>query len=174
MNAVGRAIESQEYKDRYIAGRVMKDACTGTELKMWARSINDPVDVSGECQWMGSPWKFNLEIKERKKTDSILKRFPFAELRIDKYQRMRDRTEQGTNLLYMQLLNEKTCYLFNLDTLNWEKVETYNWNIKKTQMDYYSSKSVTPIYNIPLELAFLTMDCTQYYKDYYENYGNNF
>lgn len=170
MSSVDRLIEMQEFKDRMIAAWIMKDCCTGENLKMWRRPLKDPIDMSGECMFMGTKYEFNLEIKGRKKDDIILRKFPYAELRQDKYERMRESTRWGVNLLYMQLLNEKTCYIFNLDTINWKKVETYNWNIKKTQMDENSEKKVYPIYNIPLELAFLTLDCSKYYEEYNKRY----
>lgn len=172
MSAVSRAIEMQEYKDRFIAGKVMRDCCTGENLKMWTRAMSDPIDVSGECMFMGSKFQFNLEIKERNKTDRQLQQYPHAELRVDKFKRMIDKTENGVNLLYMVLLNEKTCYLYNLTNINWKKVTTFDWEVKKTEMAYNSDRKVYPIYQIPFSLAFLTMDCTKYYQEYYKNYGD--
>ena len=172
MNAVARAIEMQEYKDRFVAARIMKECCTGENLKMWPRAMNDPIDLSGECMFMGSKFQFNLEIKGRNKSEELQRLYPHATLRVDKYNRMRERTEYGVNLLYMLLQNEKDCYLFNLDALNWRKVDTFNWYIKKTQMDANSGKAEYPTYAIPYDQAFLTMDCTKYYQEYYKNYGN--
>lgn len=173
MSAVDRVIEKQEFRDRMIAIWILKDCCTGKDLKMWRTSIKDPIDLRGECNFMGSPYKFNLEIKERNKTGKLLQLYPHAELRVDKYQRMRENTEYDTHLLYMQLLNEKTCYIFNLTTLNWNKVGTFTWNIKKTQMDENSGRRDYLTYSIPYDQAFLTMDCSKYFEDYKKKYKDN-
>jgi len=170
MSSIDKLIQMQEFRDRMIAVWILKDCCTGENLKMWRTNLKDPVDVKGECMFMGSPFKFNLEIKERNKTDKQLQLYPHAELRIDKYQRMRETTEYDTNLLYMVLLNQKTCYLYNMSTINWDKITTYDWEIKKTEMDKNSEKTTLPIFQIPFNLAFLTLDCSKYYEDYRKRY----
>lgn len=171
MSAIDKLIEMQEFKDRSIAAWILKDCCTGENLRMWKRSVKDPVDLSGECMFMGSPFKFNLEIKERNKSEELQKLYPHATLRVDKYNRMREKTEYDTHLLYMLLQNEKTCYLFNLTTLNWKKVDTFDWIIKKTQMDKHSGKMSYPTFAIPYDQAFLTLDCSKYYEEYNKRYA---
>lgn len=170
MSAIDRLIEMQEFRDRMIAVWILKDCCTGTNLKMWRTNLKDPVDLRGECMFMGSTFKFNVEIKERMKNEELQKLYPHATLRVDKYNRMREKTEYDTNLLYMLLQNEKTCYLFNLSALNWNKVDTFNWKIKKTQMDNNSGYKEYLTYAIPYDQAFLTLDCSNYYEEYRKRY----
>ena len=54
--------------------------------------------------------------------------------------------------------------------MNWNKVTTYDWEIKKTEMDKNSEKTTLPIYQIPFNLAFLSLDCSKYYEDYRKRY----
>ena len=172
-SSIDKLIEMQEFKDRTIAAWIMKDCCTGENLKMWPRNMKDPIDMSGECMFMGSKFAFDLEIKSRNKSEELQRLYPHATLRVDKYNRMKEC--QGwtvASLLYMLLQNEDTCFIFNLSTINWRKVDTFDWYIKKTEMDENSEKKVYPTYAIPYDLAFLKMDCTKYYQEYYKNYGD--
>ena len=76
-------------------------------------------------------------------------------------------TPDNVQLYYMVLLNEEKCMLFNLDKLDWNKVKTVTWHIKKTQYWDQSYYVDTPVYMIPYEMAEAECDCTQYYQDYY-------
>lgn len=128
------AIEAQEAQDRYVAVECLKWLLRkGTDLETKPTQISDYVDLNCSIiDGQGNKIPFNVEIKERLKTAEQLIKYPHAELKVDKFNRMRSVTPPGTRLLYMVLLNKTTCLIFNLDTLDWTKVQTKKWRIKRT------------------------------------------
>lgn len=157
-------INKQENKDRYVASLCLERIFQNRKnLSITATPITDSVDL--RCSVDTTP--FNVEIKERFKNEKNLEKYPFAELRVDKYNRMREETPKGTSLLYMVLLNEDRCLIFNLDKLDWSKVEKFDWWIKKTQVDPNSGYTKEPMYNIPYSLANVNISCSEYYKQFY-------
>ena len=163
-----KKIELQEEKDRYVASECLKWLLRkGTNLNITPTEITDYVDLNcSVINQKGNNVPFNVEIKERFKNEQQLQKNPNAELKVDKLERMRSVTKKGTKLLYMVLLNNKTCYLFNLDKLDWSKVEKRNWRIKRTQFNPNSDYITVPTYFIPYELADVTMDCSNFFNDY--------
>lgn len=161
-------IEAQEKKDRYVASECLKWLMRkGSELTILPTDTKDYVDLN--CSVINTnnvKVPFNVEIKERFKNDDQLKKYPHAELKVDKLERMKSVTPDGTRLLYMVLLNNKTCYLFNLSNLDWSRVEKRNWRIKRTQFNPYSDYVTVPTYFIPYDMATVTMDCSNYFEDY--------
>ena len=158
-------IEIQEFKDRYVATECLKELLKkGKDLKINPTDITDYVDL--RCSVINLEDRyipFNVEIKERIKSEQQLAKFPNAELKVAKYDRMRKATRKGTRLLYMVLLNKETCLVFDLDKLDWTKVEKKNWRIKQTQMDENSPYIEVPTYFIPYNLAICKMNCKEYY-----------
>lgn len=161
-------IEEQERQDRYVAARCLRKLLyKGKDLKINPTEITDYVDLN--CSVINLKDKliqFNVEIKERNKNEWQLKNYPHAELKVSKYNRMRQATPEGTRLLYMVLLNNKTMLLFDMDNLDWSKVEKRDWMIKITQMDDNSPYVATPTYFIPYDLAIARLDCSDYVEEY--------
>lgn len=161
-------IEAQEAQDRYVASECLKEMLKkGRDLKITPTPITESVDLN--CSVINLNDKlvqFNVEIKERNKSEEQLKKYPHAELKVDKYKRMKETTKEGTKLLYMVLLNNQTCLVFDLDNLDWSKVELRNWYIKRTQMNPNSGYVKTPTFFIPYELAVVNMDCSSYFKEW--------
>lgn len=164
-------IEAQEAKDRYVAGECLKYIFRNQQnLSITPTDILDNVDLECSCTLKnGEKVDFVVEIKERYKDKAQLEKYPNAELKVDKYERMRKRTPQGTILFYMVLLNNESCLIFNMDKLNWNKVQRKVWYIKKTQMDINSPVVPTPTYFIPYSEASITMDCSNYFNNYNPN-----
>ena len=87
-------------------------------------------------------------------------------MKIDKLNRMRKATPQGTKLFYMVLLNAKEMLLFDIDKIDFSKVKIFNWWTKKCQEDENSELIETPIYQIPYEWAIKKLNIEQYFEDY--------
>lgn len=156
-----KRIEEMELKDRFIAENCLRNLLKkATSVTVKPTEIEDHVDLNCSCTTdKGKTIPFNVEIKERNKSQEQLDKYGYnCELRVDKYQRMRAATPKGTKLYYMVLFNNDTMYLFDMDSLDWSKVEKFNWRIKRTQMSDYSDYVTYPTYKIPLNLATITYD----------------
>lgn len=156
-------IEQQEEKDRFVANKVLNKVFTNKNLLIYPTERTCPVDL--KCFVNNRP--FNVEIKERLKDEKTLQLYPTAELKVAKYKRMREETPKGTALIYMVLLNEEKALMFNLDKIDWNQVQMKDWWIKRKQVDANSDWVKTPTYFIPYSASTLTMDCKEFYTEYY-------
>lgn len=161
-------ITIQEKEDRYVATKCLEELLKkGKDLTVTATDILDPVDLN--CSVINQNdrlVKFNCEVKERYKDERKLKMYPNAELRVDKYNRMREATPEGKKLLYMVLLNKEKCLLFDLDKIDWSKIEKVDWKIEVTHMNSNTKWTVHPTYLIPYDMAVATTDCSDYFNEY--------
>lgn len=159
-----KRIEAQEKKDRFVASKCLAQILSAhTDLQLTATSITSWVDLYGEVTSAktGRRKQFTVEIKERFKDADQLKKYPTAELKVEKAERMQ-KSQKGA-LLYMVLLNEKECLLFDLTNQDWDNTKQVIWNIKKTQLDPNSEKVPTPVYLIPYDKAIVKIDCSKYF-----------
>ena len=156
----------QEEKGRTIGTMCLNDIFEPYKdnMVLTGTALTCPVDINGSISVSDKSVNFNVEVKQRNKTEEQLIKWPYCELRVDKYQRMLQETPKGTTLLYMVLLNESTCYLFNLSKINMNELETFNWRIKVTEVDSNSPYRNYLTYKIPTELAFKTIDCSEYFN----------
>lgn len=170
---INERIERQEQKDRYVAKRCLETIVKqGWNLKMeGTQDTYCPVDLTCTATSRYNDFLFNVEIKERYKNDTMLAQYPYAELKHNKLIRMRRATDYDTTrLYYLVLLNNKTCYLFDLDDIDWENIETFTWHIKKTEFDYNSDAYEDVLcYKLPYDKAKATCDCSEFYKEYSHN-----
>lgn len=161
-------IEAQEEKDRFVASKCLEEIFKkGRDLQITPTEITSHVDL--KCSIINQKNKkipFNVEIKERYKNQEQLEKYPNAELKVSKYKGMKQETPKGTLLLYMVLLNNKTCLVFDLDNLDWSKVEMRKWRTKRTQMSDNSDYIEVPTFFIPYELASVSIDCSQYFNEW--------
>lgn len=167
--AYKKKIIEQEHLDRYIAARVMNSLCKGDQtIKCYPTRIKDPVDL--QCLLIDPDRRktkqINVEIKERIKSDEILDKYPFAELKEEKWKKMQAYTPTYAGLYYMVLLNRKTALVFDMDNLDWDKITLTNWTIKDTQFDPDSEYLDTPVLMIPYNQACYIVDIEQFYEDY--------
>ena len=158
-------IRLQEEKDRYVATKCLERLLyKGSDLQITPTEIEDYVDLNCSIiNTKGNYVPFNVEIKERYKNEEQLAKYPNAELKVAKLERMKQATPTGTKLLYMVLLNEKECLLFDLDKIDWDLIPKRNWRIKQTQFNPNSPYISTPTYFIPYSAATATLDCSQYF-----------
>ena len=84
-------IEEQENKDRYVASECLKWLMRkGTDLEITPTEITNYVDLN--CSIINTKGKkvpFNVEIKERFKNKEQLKKYPNAELKEEKLERVK-------------------------------------------------------------------------------------
>lgn len=161
--------QQYEDRDRYIATRCLEEAFKGYEVNFTGTDLTCPVDLVGTVSDGNVAGKFNVEVKERNKSPEYLKKYPTAELRVDKAKRMASVTPPGTVCLYIVLLNDETGYIYNLSCMDWSKVSVFDWRIKKTQVDSTSGYEVYPTYAIPMDLAVRKIDI----RDYIQEWNNS-
>lgn len=165
-------IAEQEKKDRYIASRCLRYFFNSGKNRVQIKPAGITSHIDLRCKLI-DPDKietpFYVEIKERYKDDINLETYPYAELKVEKLNNMAKITPEDTFLYYMVLLNEQKCMMFNLYDLDWSKVKTTVWHIKKTQYWDQSYYVDTPVYMIPYSMAEAECDCSQYYSDYYNS-----
>ena len=157
-------IEAQETKDRFIASKCLRKLLNQGKNKVKIKPAGITSHIDLRCNYMNIP--FYVEIKERYKDEANLESFPYAELKVEKFNNMDYITPENTKLYYMVLLNEEKCMLFDLYGLDWSKVKTVTWHIKKTQYWDQSYYVDTPVYMIPYELAEVTCSCSEFYEEY--------
>ena len=168
------AITEQELKDRYVASECLKYLMNRGTFKVKIKPAGITSNIDLRCKLVdkdSNETPFYVEIKERYKDEVTLEEYPFAELKVEKYNGMEAITPDNTFLYYMVLLNEEKCMLFNLHELDWSKVKTVIWHIKKTQYWDQSYYFDTPVYMIPYEMAEAECDCKKYYENYYSMKG---
>jgi hypothetical protein len=117
--------------------------------------------------WYANPVKwYDIEIKERNKTRETVEKYPYAELKVSKYNNMLKDKGPNSDLLYIVLLNQKLAFIFNLSTLDWSKVQRTTWTIKEIQYEEGSETRDTEVYLIPYTMADRMIGCEQYYTEY--------
>lgn len=158
-----------EDKGRFIASRCLDSLFRGYTVNFSQTPLTYPVDLVGTVTDGVRCGKFNVEIKERKKTPEQLIKYPHAELRVDKAERMKSVTDENTVCLYMVLLNEAICYVYNLKHIDWSIIETFNWRIKEVQVDPNSNYKLYPTYLLPTSLAVAEVDIREFVKEWYAN-----
>lgn len=158
-------IDVQEDLDYYVASRCME------KMIPYYHICSSPRGCSVDLYGMNNRLEpFCVEIKERIKSKENLEKYPWAELKVEKLNRMR--LARSGKLYYMTLLNEEICYLWDMDKIDWDKVGVFEWEIKNCQMSSYSSKSSYMTYQIPFSMAIDSCYCGDYFYDWYKtNYG---
>jgi len=172
-----KRIEAQEKKGREIGTKVLQTLFQdrlGT-LSVRPTSIICGVDLA--CTYYPKdqtkvPYiPFEVEVKERNKSEYQLKQYPDAELKVSKLRSM-EKANRGTcKLFYLVLLNNTTtnehkAIIFDCRKIPWSELNITNWGIKKTQMDDNSIKENAPTYQIPLKYASRIIDITDIYNEW--------
>lgn len=166
--SISAKCQAEETKGRFVVTHCLNDIFNNYTITTTQTSLTCPVDIKGTISSTDKCARFNVEVKQRNKSEEQLLKYPTAELRVDKYNRMLQETPNGTALLYCILLNQEWCYVFNLKKLDWSKVSTFTWKIKRTQVDPNSPYDYYPTYSIPLDLAVRKVPCSEYFKLYEE------
>ena len=169
-----------ERRDRKITERALRDYLEAKgdieDVRFIETEITDSIDL--KCKYLKKNGgekelkTLHIEIKERFKNRENMKKYPNAELKQDKYWRMRDyslaQNEEGDVVLfYIVLLNRQKMLVFDLDHRSClDMKDVFYWRIKRTQVDFFSEMVTVPTYLIPYEEAILEIDIEKYFIDY--------
>lgn len=105
--AVEQKIDSQEWKDFQRARVLLTSHFNAQAVKVQKfipREKGCSVDALIDIEYQNKKRTLNLEIKERHKNESLIKRYPFAELKVEKLNNMRlENCKNGGDLKYLSL-----------------------------------------------------------------------
>lgn len=110
--AVEQRINHQEMKDFQLAKTLLTSHFNAQDIKIQAFKQTEKscsVDALIDIEYKNEKRTLNLEIKERHKSEDLMKRFPFAELKVEKLNNMRlENKKNGGDLKYLSLYTDPT------------------------------------------------------------------
>lgn len=110
--AVEQRINHQEMKDFQRAKMLLTSHFNSQAVKVQKfipREKGCSVDALIDIEYKNEKRTLNLEIKERHKNDTLIRRFPFAELKVEKLNNMRlENKKNGGDLKYLSLYTDPT------------------------------------------------------------------
>lgn len=110
--AVEQRINHQEMKDFQRAKMLLTSHFNAQDIKIQAFKQTEKgcsVDALIDIEYKGNKRTLNLEIKERHKDKDLMKRFPFAELKVEKLNLMRlENKKNDGDLKYLSLYTDPT------------------------------------------------------------------
>ena len=167
--SIDKKIFYQEVKDRWIATQILKNDVFehGENVRITATNFVEHIDLKGSVvNKKGKRIKFNVEIKERFKNPINYVKYPNAELKQWKLNYLIQNTPSDTKLLYMVMVNKTECYIYQLDKIDFTKLDTFVWYIRSCQMDNTSNYVPNITYKLPFSMATKKVDCAKYYKEW--------
>lgn len=136
--AVEQRINHQEMKDFQRAKMLLTSHFNAQGIaiqKIIPREKGCSVDALIDIEYQNEKRTLNLEIKERHKNDTLIRRFPFAELKVEKLNLMRlENMKNGGDLKYLtlytnQTTNELECaFFFDLKDIQNDNFPMSNFN----------------------------------------------
>lgn len=136
--AVEQRINHQEMKDFQRAKVLLTSHFNAQAVKVLnfkSRESGCSVDALIDIEYQNKKRTLNLEIKERHKNDTLIRRFPFAELKVEKLNLMRlENMKNGGDLKYLTLYtNQKTnelecAFFFDLKDIQNDNFPMSNFN----------------------------------------------
>lgn len=158
-----KRIEIQERKDRKITAMMLTELfCDKVDT---FTIVNHPqscnIDLSMHFTRNEHDTTYDFEIKERNKD---INKYPTAELKQKKLNEMLAASKPNNPLYYVVLLNQSEAYIYNVRQIQWDTLQTVNWNIKKRQMEDGCTSQSELTYIIPISLASYRMDVRHIYK----------
>ena len=168
------------YQDR-INSQELKYRCLGSQLlyRLFLPAISGDItssisisstpvvfnyDLDLSVTYKGKTTDYAIEIKERNKNEEILKKYPFAELKPSKLKLMRNEAKDK-KLIYIVFLNQETAYIFDIDKIDFTKIELYELFNKKVQFNNDSKMENELIYEIPYSMAIKQIDIKYLYSN---------
>lgn len=137
--AVEERINHQEMKDFQLAKTLLTSHFNAQGIKVQKfipREKGCSVDALIDIEYQNEKRTLNLEIKERHKNDTLIRRFPFAELKVEKLNLMRlENMKNGGDLKYLTLYtNQKTnelecAFFFDLKDIQNDNFPMFNFKI---------------------------------------------
>lgn len=132
MTAVEERINHQEMKDFQRAKMLLTSHFNAQGIKVEKFTPREKwcsVDALIDIEYQNEKRTLNLEIKERHKDKDLMKRFPFAELKVEKLNLMRlENKKNDGDLKYLSLYTNKA---------NGELEAAFYFDLKDTQNDNF-------------------------------------
>lgn len=173
INATTIRIKKQENLDRLVTTYCLNEIFNrdNINISISGTALTDNVDLKCCISTPAITKNIHVEIKERQKTLYQIKTYGDVELKSDKLKLMKNTCDSDTALLYVVLLNQQYCYIFNINKIDFSNLKSFNWQIKKTEFSLTSTTDNFITYSIPLSKAICCVDCSKYYDYIYKNYS---
>jgi len=176
--AVEQRINHQEMKDFQLAKMLLTSHFNAQDIKIQAFKQTEKgcsVDALIDIEYKGNKRTLNLEIKERHKNDTLIRRFPFAELKVEKLNLMRlENMKNGGDLKYLtlytnQTTNELECaFFFDLKDIQNDNFPMRDWKAPKEKGYQQPDKVGLKFDN--QGIPFVGKKMVQYQTDYHYTY----
>lgn len=156
-------IEIQEKKDRKIMAMVLTELFADKVNAFMITNLPKSayIDLTMTFSYKGEQKTYDFEIKERNKD---ITKYPTAELKQKKLVEMRAVSNVSHTLYYAVLVNQKELFLYDVRAIDWDSLETINWDIKKRQMEDGCTSQSELTYIIPISLASFRMNVEHIYN----------
>lgn len=152
-------MQEQELKDFNITLGIMTNIFQeyGYKVKMDKTEIYSPYDANMIVKKNDKIRKYTVEIKERNSNS-----YDTMPLKVKKYCNIMESTKKDETPLAIYLVNDHNYYIYNLRTLDLNKVELKNWNIPKIQFTTNQEYEKVPTFFLPINQSI-----------YHGTYANN-
>lgn len=178
--AVEQRINHQEMKDFQRAKVLLTSHFNAQAVKVQKfipREKGCSVDALIDIEYKGNKRTLNLEIKERHKDKDLMKRFPFAELKVEKLNLMRlENSKNGGDLKYLSLYTDpasgevEAAFFFDL-----KDIQNDNFPMSGFQGTYKKEDGFQQPQDVNLKfdiqgIPFVEKKMVQYQTDYHYTY----
>lgn len=179
--AVEQRINHQEMKDFQRAKMLLTSHFNAQGIKIQAFKQTEngcSVDALIDIEYKNEKRTLNLEIKERHKSNTMIKRFPFAELKVEKLNLMRlENKKNKGDLKYLSLYTDPTsgeleaAFFFDLKDIQNDNFPMCNFNsgAYNKEKGYQQPQDVNLKFDIQ-GIPFVGKKMVQYQTDYHYCY----
>ncbi len=145
-----KRVNEQENKDYVYTVNLLTDLFNNYETTFTQMPEFHPTDV--RLKVVGhQPHKYNIEVKTRNQDMDKYHTIPLKEAKLNG---MINDTKEDEKLLYIVFVNDYQYFIFDIDNIDFNKVEKRNWRIKKQEYNIGKDEYITvPTYFIPIELS---------------------
>lgn len=175
--AVEQRINHQEMKDFQLAKTLLTSHFNAQDIKIQAFKQTEKgcsVDALIDIEYKNEKRTLNLEIKERHKSEDLMKRFPFAELKVEKLNLMRlENKKNGGDLKYLSLYTNtngelEAAFYFDLKDIQNDNFPMRDWKAPKEKGYQQPDKVGLKFDN--QGIPFVGKKMVQYQTDYHYTY----
>lgn len=177
MTAVEQKINAQELKDFQLAKTLLTSHFNAQGIKVekfTPREKGCSVDALIDIEYKNEKRTLNLEIKERHKDKDLMKRFPFAELKVEKLNNMRlENKKNDGDLKYLSLYTNtngelEAAFYFDLKDIQNDNFPMRDWKAPKEKGYQQPDKVGLKFDN--QGIPFVGKKMVQYQTDYHYTY----
>ena len=163
-------IHEQELKYRFLGSNLLYNIFSksisgdiNSSISIESTPMTCNCDLNMSITFKGKTTDYAIEIKERNKSKEILERYPFAELKPQKLKLMRNEAK-NRKLIYIVFLNKEKAFIFDINAIDFSKIELREILNKKVQFNNDSKLDNEWIYEIPYSMAVKTVDIRYLYS----------